>query len=80
MNKLARIFSLSTHAQERLAERSNLSAEEFLSLLNAGAYRRDDANDASAVGEFVHVYVNRSTNKPVPIHENTRAVLQALCD
>ena len=40
MNKLARIFSLSTHAQERLAERSNLSAEEFLSLLNAGAYRR----------------------------------------
>ena len=37
---MARIFSLSTHAQERLAERSNLSAEEFLSLLNAGAYRR----------------------------------------
>ena len=37
---MARIFSLSTHAQERLAERSNLSAEEFLALLNAGAYRR----------------------------------------
>jgi len=37
---LARIFSLSTHAQERLVERSKLSAVEFLSLLNAGAYRR----------------------------------------
>lgn len=37
---MARIFSLSTHAQERLSERSNLSPEEFLALLNAGAYRR----------------------------------------
>jgi acyl-CoA thioester hydrolase len=33
---------------------------------------------ACAVGEFVHVYVNRSSNKPVSIPENTRKVLQAL--
>jgi len=40
----------------------------------------NDSNEASAVGEFVHVYVNRSTNKPVSIPCNTRSVLQALCD
>jgi acyl-CoA thioester hydrolase len=38
----------------------------------------NDAETASAVGEFVHVYVNRSTNKPVSIPANTRSVLQAL--
>lgn len=36
---MARNFILSKHAQERLGERSNLSAEEFLALLNAGAYK-----------------------------------------
>ena len=35
---------------------------------------------ASAVGEFVHVYVERSTNKPVSIPDNTRKVLQALAN
>ena len=38
----------------------------------------NDADTASAVGEFVHVYVNRQTNKPVSIPANTRKVLQAL--
>ena len=38
----------------------------------------NDADTASAVGEFVHVYVNRQTNKPVSIPANTRNVLQAL--
>jgi acyl-CoA thioester hydrolase len=38
----------------------------------------NDSDLACAVGEFVHVYVNRSTNKPVSIPENTRKVLQAL--
>ena len=38
----------------------------------------NDAVTASAVGEFVHVYVNRHTNKPVSIPANTRNVLQAL--
>jgi len=36
------------------------------------------ADIASAVGEFVHVYVNRHSNKPVSIPANTRSVLQAL--
>jgi acyl-CoA thioester hydrolase len=39
---------------------------------------RNDSNVASAVGEFVHVYVNRSTSQPVSIPEKTRLVLQAL--
>ena len=38
----------------------------------------NDADTASAVGEFVHVYVNRQTNKPVSIPADTRNVLQAL--
>jgi acyl-CoA thioester hydrolase len=40
----------------------------------------NDSDSASAVGEFVHVYVERSTNKPVSIPDNTRAVLKALTD
>lgn len=39
----------------------------------------NDSDTTSAVGEFVHVYVNRLTNKPVSIPDNTRQVLQALC-
>ena len=38
----------------------------------------NESVSASAVGEFVHVYVERSTNKPVSIPDNTRKVLQAL--
>jgi acyl-CoA thioester hydrolase len=38
----------------------------------------NDSESASAVGEFVHVYVERCTNKPVSIPDNTRKVLQAL--
>jgi len=38
----------------------------------------NESESASAVGEFVHVYVERSTNKPVSIPDNTRKVLQAL--
>ena len=38
----------------------------------------NDSELASAVGEFVHVYVNRTSNKPVSIPDDTRKVLQAL--
>jgi acyl-CoA thioester hydrolase len=34
---------------------------------------------ASAVGEFVHVYVERARNRPVPIPDAVRAVLERLC-
>ena len=37
-----------------------------------------DSDAASAVGEFVHVYVDRASNTPVPIPPAVRAVLQSL--
>ena len=42
-------------------------------------YRNDDAMPA-AFGHFVHVYVDRATNKPVPIPDAARQVLQVLVD
>jgi acyl-CoA thioester hydrolase len=42
-----------------------------------GLYRNDDALPA-AFGHFVHVYVDRNTNKPVPIPAATHIVLQQL--
>jgi acyl-CoA thioester hydrolase len=32
----------------------------------------------AAAGHFVHVYVDRRSNRPVPIPDATRAVLQTL--
>ena len=39
---------------------------------------RQDVEEASAVGEFVHVYVDRATQQSVPIPPAVRAVLQQL--
>jgi acyl-CoA thioester hydrolase len=39
---------------------------------------RNDEDSASAVGNFVHVYVDRHTNKPVRIPDKVRSVLAAL--
>ena len=39
---------------------------------------RNDTDLASAVGEFVHVYVDRTTNRPVAIPATVRAVLEPL--
>ena len=38
----------------------------------------NDDDIASALGHFVHVYVDRLTNKPTPIPQNVRIVLQSL--
>ena len=38
----------------------------------------NDDDIASALGHFVHVYVDRLTNKPTPIPQNVRTVLQGL--
>ena len=38
----------------------------------------NDVDIASALGHFVHVYVDRQTNKPTPIPQNVRIVLQSL--
>lgn len=38
----------------------------------------NDRDSASADGRFVHVYVDRTTNKPQPIPLDTRALLETL--
>ncbi len=42
-----------------------------------GLFRNDDQS-AAARGHFVHVYVDRVTNKPVPIPDGTRVLLSTL--
>ena len=39
---------------------------------------RNDAPQASADGHFVHVYVDRATQRPVPIPSDARAAMQRL--
>ena len=39
---------------------------------------RNSSEDAAAVGEFVHVYVDRTTNRPTPIPGDVRSVLEYL--
>jgi acyl-CoA thioester hydrolase len=56
----------------RVAKLGNSSVRYELAL-----YRNDEALPAAA-GHFVHVYVDRGSNRPVPIPHATRAVLQTL--
>jgi acyl-CoA thioester hydrolase len=42
-----------------------------------GLFRNDDAL-AAAQGHFVHVYVERSSNRPVPLPEAYRQALEPL--
>jgi acyl-CoA thioester hydrolase len=42
-----------------------------------GLFRNDD-KDAAAQGHFVHVYVERKTNKPVALPEKLKSVLEVL--
>jgi acyl-CoA thioester hydrolase len=39
---------------------------------------RNDDDDAAAQGHFVHVYVERASNKPVPLPEKLKQALAAL--
>ena len=39
---------------------------------------KNDENQLSALGSYTHVYVNRKTQRPVPIPEKTRAVFESL--
>ena len=39
---------------------------------------RNDADEAAAEGYFVHVFVDRATQRPVPIPEASRTVLQTM--
>lgn len=39
---------------------------------------RNDEDAASAQGHFVHVYVDRATNRPAPIPDKLRAIFEGL--
>jgi acyl-CoA thioester hydrolase len=39
---------------------------------------RNDADTAAAVGHFVHVYVDRASQRPVPLPQPVRTLLQTL--
>jgi acyl-CoA thioester hydrolase len=39
---------------------------------------KNDENQLSALGSYTHVYVNRKTQRPVPIPEQTRALFESL--
>jgi acyl-CoA thioester hydrolase len=65
-------FPDTVHVGVRVAKLGNSSVRYELAL-----YRNDEPLPAAA-GHFVHVYVDRRTNRPVPIPDATRAVLQTL--
>jgi len=50
----------------------NSSVTYRLALFGAG-------EDAAAVGHWVHVYVDRTTRRPVPIPAEIRSLLQSIC-
>lgn len=60
------------HVGIRVAKLGNSSVRYEI-----GIYRNEDQAPA-AVGHFVHVYVERSSNRPVPVPAPMRAVLAAL--
>ena len=61
------------HAGIRVAQLGNSSVRYEIAL-----YRNDDALPCAA-GHFVHVYVERSSNRSVPIPADVRAVLASIC-
>jgi len=65
-------FPDTVHAGLRVAKLGNSSVRYELAL-----FRNDEAQPAAA-GHFVHVYVDRHSNRPVPIPEPVRTALAAL--
>jgi acyl-CoA thioester hydrolase len=66
------VFPDTVHVGLRVAKLGNSSVRYELAL-----YRNDDPLPAAS-GHFVHVYVDRASNRPVPIPEGTRALLATL--
>ena len=60
------------HAGLRVAKLGNSSVR-----YEVGLFRNDD-NDAAAQGHFVHVYVERATNRPEPLSVDLLHVLKPL--
>ncbi|MDB6142815.1 MAG: putative thioesterase [Pseudomonas sp.] len=56
----------------RVGKLGNSSVQYELAVFKAGE------EDACAAGRFVHVFVDRATNRPVPIPGNLRKALQQL--
>jgi acyl-CoA thioester hydrolase len=65
-------FPQKVHAGIRVAHLGNSSVR-----YEVGLFRDDDAL-AAAQGHFVHVYVDRATNRPGPLPEKLRAALLPL--
>jgi len=65
-------FPDTVHAGMRVAKLGNSSVRYEVGIF------RNDAQEASAQGHFVHVYVDRASNRPVPIPAAVRAVLEPL--
>ena len=65
-------FPSKVHAGLRVASLGNSSVRYEVGLF------RDDDPMAAAKGHFVHVYVDRATNKPVPLPAKLRAALEPL--
>jgi acyl-CoA thioester hydrolase len=65
-------FPQTVHAGLRVARLGRSSVSYELGLF------ADDAPLAAAVGRFVHVYVDRSTRRPVPLPDPLRAALAPL--
>lgn len=65
-------FPDTVHAGLRVAKIGNSSVRYELAL-----YRNGDEQPAAA-GHFVHVYVDRKSNRSVPIPDNVRAVLETI--
>ena len=65
-------FPETVHAGIRVAKLGNSSVR-----YEVGLFRDDDQN-VSAAGHFIHVYVDRATNRPVPLPDPLRAALTKL--
>ncbi|WP_426190607.1 acyl-CoA thioesterase [Massilia sp. DWR3-1-1] len=65
-------FPDTVHVGLRVAKLGNSSVRYQLALF------RNDETSAAAAGHFVHVYVDRDTNRPVPIPDAVRAVLATI--
>lgn len=65
-------FPDTIHAGIRVAKLGNSSVRYEIAL-----YRNDDALPCAA-GHFVHVYVERSSNRPVPIPAPVRSALETI--
>ena len=65
-------FPDTVHAGVRVAKLGNSSVRYELAL-----YRNDEERPAAA-GHFVHVYVERESNRSVPIPDAVRAVLSTI--